>query len=211
MVQPGNNPNAGITSLRSVTRLDPMTYMLFGAYEVYATGRGLECDGWLPVTGNLHALDDVQRLKTYLDACMLRVFEGLSKALTRERDTRFQANRNVVDVRAGSSRIRERTADLDDSKENESDDEGDDDMPTVSETARLQNELARRSARKVEPLSSEEIRELGMLTSDVVKILDAYADEREGARSTYSSRPATPVNPNVYRPPGARGGGGMRW
>jgi hypothetical protein len=51
-----------------------------------------------------------------------------------------------------------------------------------------------------------------MLTTDVVRILDAYADEREGARSTYSSRPATPVNPNVYRPPGARGGGGgMRW
>ncbi|BEI84358.1 hypothetical protein CcaverHIS002_0409620 [Cutaneotrichosporon cavernicola] len=207
-VQPGN-ANAGITSLRSVTRLDPMTYMLFGAYEVYATGRGLECDGWLPVTGNLHALDDVQRLKSYLDTCMLRVFEGLSKALSRERDTRSQANRNAVDVRSGSSRIRERTVDLDDSKENESEDE--DDMPSMSEHARLQNELARRQTRKIEPLSGDEIRELGMLTTDVVRILDAYADEREGARSTYSSRPATPVNPNVYRPPGARGGGGMRW
>ena len=56
-----------------------MTYMLFGAYNLEVSERGLVCDGWLPIVGNLDALDDIQRLKTLLDQCMLRVFEGISK------------------------------------------------------------------------------------------------------------------------------------
>ncbi|QRV76171.1 Helicase associated domain (HA2) [Ceratobasidium sp. AG-Ba] len=63
--------------LRGCTRLDPMTYMLFGAYDIVVTGRGLECDNWLPITGNIDALDDVQQLKTLMESCMLRVFDGI--------------------------------------------------------------------------------------------------------------------------------------
>lgn len=63
--------------LMTTTRLDPMTYILFGAYEIEVTERGLECDGWLPIVGNIDGLDDVQRLKTLMEACMLRVFQGI--------------------------------------------------------------------------------------------------------------------------------------
>ncbi|KAF7436819.1 hypothetical protein PC9H_003652 [Pleurotus ostreatus] len=64
----------------TTTRLDPLTYMLFGAYKLEVVERGIECDGWLPIVGNLDALDDVQRLKISVDACMLRVFEGITMA-----------------------------------------------------------------------------------------------------------------------------------
>ncbi|KAG5221899.1 P-loop containing nucleoside triphosphate hydrolase protein [Salix suchowensis] len=64
----------------TTTRLDPLTYMLFGAYKLEVVERGIECDGWLPIVGNLDALDDVQRLKISMDACMLRVFEGITMA-----------------------------------------------------------------------------------------------------------------------------------
>ena len=69
--------------LITTTRLDPMTYMLFGAYHLEVAERGLVCDGWLPIQGNLDALDDIQRLKTLLDSCMLRVFEGITMARRR--------------------------------------------------------------------------------------------------------------------------------
>jgi len=36
-----------------------------------------DCDGWLPIVGNIDGLDDIQRLKTLMEACMLRVFEGI--------------------------------------------------------------------------------------------------------------------------------------
>jgi small subunit ribosomal protein S24e len=73
------DPNAPL-QLRTTTRLDPMTYMLFGAYHLRVTGNGLLCDDWLPINGDLDALDDLQRLKTLLDQCMLRVFEGVGKS-----------------------------------------------------------------------------------------------------------------------------------
>jgi small subunit ribosomal protein S24e len=75
--------------LRNCTRLDPMTYMLFGAYNLVVTHRGLECDNWLPITGNIDALDDVRRLKHMMEACMLRVFDGIcSRMNARDRDHR---------------------------------------------------------------------------------------------------------------------------
>ncbi|KAG8219813.1 hypothetical protein J3R82DRAFT_786 [Butyriboletus roseoflavus] len=63
--------------LINTTRLDPMTYLLFGANDIQVAERGLECDEWLPIVGNLDVLDDLQRLKTMMEACMLRVFEGI--------------------------------------------------------------------------------------------------------------------------------------
>jgi small subunit ribosomal protein S24e len=63
--------------LMGTTKLDPMTYVLFGAFEIKVTSRGLECDEWLPIVGNVYVLDDLSRLKSMIEECMLRVFEGL--------------------------------------------------------------------------------------------------------------------------------------
>ncbi|KAI0793506.1 P-loop containing nucleoside triphosphate hydrolase protein [Abortiporus biennis] len=64
--------------LVTTTRLDPLSYMLFGAYHVDVTRKGLICDEWLPVIGSGDALDDVERLKVLMESCMLRVFEGIT-------------------------------------------------------------------------------------------------------------------------------------
>ncbi|KAI0322332.1 P-loop containing nucleoside triphosphate hydrolase protein [Amylostereum chailletii] len=81
----GSSSNNAPVSLISTTRLDPMTYVLFGAYRTSVTERGLECDDWLPIVGNVYALDDLQRLKTMMEGCMSRVFEGLLMRRRRHR------------------------------------------------------------------------------------------------------------------------------
>ncbi|KAF8973926.1 P-loop containing nucleoside triphosphate hydrolase protein [Flammula alnicola] len=65
------------TYLVTTTRIDPLTYILFGAYNV-------ECDDWLPIMGDIRTLDDVQRLKKSIEACMLRVFEGITMSRQRK-------------------------------------------------------------------------------------------------------------------------------
>ncbi|KAF8506701.1 P-loop containing nucleoside triphosphate hydrolase protein [Russula emetica] len=69
--------------LATTTKLDPMTFVLFGAYQIAVTAQGLECDEWLPIVGDVSALDDIQKLKVMMEACMSRVFEGLSMRRTR--------------------------------------------------------------------------------------------------------------------------------
>ncbi|KAJ7092729.1 P-loop containing nucleoside triphosphate hydrolase protein [Mycena epipterygia] len=73
------------TTLVTTTRLDPLSYMLFGAYKLQVTEHGLDCDGWLPMVGNLDALDDIQRLKTLMESSMLRVFEGITMSRRQSR------------------------------------------------------------------------------------------------------------------------------
>ena len=141
--------------LVTTTRLDPMTYVLFGAYEIEVTERGLDCDGWLPIVGNIDGLDDIQRLKTLMEACMLRVFEGIVMG----RQKRHRSDMISVLPR----------------EEAESDDD-DDDM------------------KKDYSLSSEEIRELDLLTTDIVRILNRYSDERVATQSRHNSRPGTPMD-----------------
>lgn len=65
------------TFMRTCTHIDPLTYMLFGASQVQASSNGLECDAWLPLTGDYDALDGVERIKAVMDACLLRVLEGI--------------------------------------------------------------------------------------------------------------------------------------
>ncbi|KAF9270217.1 P-loop containing nucleoside triphosphate hydrolase protein [Marasmius fiardii PR-910] len=65
------------TFIVNSTRLEPLIYMLFGAYSVKADDQGVLCDDWIIITGNLDALDDVRELKRLVDACMLRVYEGI--------------------------------------------------------------------------------------------------------------------------------------
>ncbi|ADV25563.1 DEAH RNA helicase, putative [Cryptococcus gattii WM276] len=206
----GGNPNSAPTNLRTVTRLDPMTYMLFGAYELVVTARGLECDGWLPVTGNTHALDDVQRLKAALDVCMLRVFEGLGKSLVMGRDQRWMDGAGGVEVHEGTSKIKEGGGE----EENESDDEDYDRPREKSDQA---------SSRYAGPLTVEEINELEMLTTDIVKILNKYADEREGGgvdtvpQTRVNTRPSSPQGraaqwaADVAAAASYGGGGSAQW
>ncbi|THH34131.1 hypothetical protein EUX98_g91 [Antrodiella citrinella] len=68
----------------NTTRIDPLTYVLFGAYHVQVTQRGIICDEWLPIVGRVDALDDVERLKNRMEACMLRVFEGIIQAKSKQ-------------------------------------------------------------------------------------------------------------------------------
>lgn len=67
--------------LRGTTLLDPLTFMLFGANKLAPSDDGgMICDDWLPIKGDFGALDDVERLKSILDICMLRVFEAIENA-----------------------------------------------------------------------------------------------------------------------------------
>jgi small subunit ribosomal protein S24e len=78
----GSSTNAPMF-LATTTKLDPMTFVLFGAFQIAVTAQGLECDEWLPIVGNVFALDDIQKLKVMMEACMFRVFEGLAMRRTR--------------------------------------------------------------------------------------------------------------------------------
>lgn len=137
----------------TTTRLDPMTYMLFGAYKLEVTERGLECDNWLPIVGNLDALDDIQRLKTLMEGSMLRVFEGIIMGKRHRRGQTLPI--------------------LPREEESESGDE-DEDMNDYS-------------------MSREEVKELDLMTRDVVRILNRYSEERAATQSRNNSRPATPM------------------
>ncbi|KAG2154843.1 P-loop containing nucleoside triphosphate hydrolase protein [Suillus clintonianus] len=145
----GSSPQ---TYLITTTRLDPMTYMLFGAYEIQVTERGLECDGWLPIAGNFNVLDDIQSLKTAMESCMLRVFEGIVMARRKRRQPTSQ-------ISVG--------------EESESEDED--------------------TLNKDFTLSTTEIKELDFMTTDIVRILNRYSDERIAYQPQSSSRTATPM------------------
>lgn len=123
-----------------------MTYLLFGAYNVEVTGNGLQCDNWLPIHGNLDALDDLQRLKTLLESCMLRIFEGVGKSLEQARGQR-SGQRNAPAI--ASKRI-------DDSEEETENEDG----------------LEAEDTNEDRSLSRTEIIELDNLTADVVSVLD---------------------------------------
>lgn len=66
-------------SLMSTTKLEPLTYLLFGAFEVRPAGSVLECDEWVPVSGYLPVLQEVGKLKYLMEHCLLRVYEGIAE------------------------------------------------------------------------------------------------------------------------------------
>jgi small subunit ribosomal protein S24e len=98
------------TFLVTTTRLDPLTYILFGAHNVDIVERGLECDNWLPIVGNVNVLDNIQRLKTFMEASILRVFEGIAMSRLR----RGQA----LPVRPREEESESESLDEEDSKKN---------------------------------------------------------------------------------------------
>jgi small subunit ribosomal protein S24e len=75
--------SSAVTFMVTTTRLDVLTYILFGAHDVNIVERGLECDNWLPIVGDVKILDDIQQLKTFMEASMLRVFEGIAMSRLR--------------------------------------------------------------------------------------------------------------------------------
>ncbi|CAE6412163.1 unnamed protein product, partial [Rhizoctonia solani] len=96
-------PNqGGQLFLRNCTRLDPMTYMLFGAYNLVVTPQGLECDDWMSVTGNIDALDDLRRLKSMMEGCMLRVFDGICGRMN-SRDKDYRSRFRLKDERVSGT------------------------------------------------------------------------------------------------------------
>ncbi|KAG6813786.1 hypothetical protein H0H92_007198 [Tricholoma furcatifolium] len=145
------------TFLVTTTRLDPMTYMLFGAYKLQITERGLECDNWLPIVGNLDALDDVSELKTLMEGCMLRVFEGITMGRRHRRGT----------------------------------------VPTLP---REEAESGDEDEDRDYSLSRDEVKELDLMTRDVVRILNRYSEERMASQSRQNSRPATPMGSPLMQP-----------
>ncbi|KAE8219510.1 hypothetical protein CF319_g6812, partial [Tilletia indica] len=78
------------TMLRMCTRIDSLSDLLSGSYDIQVDHRGLKCDGWLPVTGNIDALYDVERLKAVLNVCMSRVFQGVRKRPLRAQEAQDQ-------------------------------------------------------------------------------------------------------------------------
>ena len=143
--------------LVGTTRLDPLTYILFGAYRISVTHRGLECDEWLPVIGRMDVLDDLERLKVMMEQCMLRVFQGIIAS----RQRKAQHNRKPLTCDGG--------------REDESGDEDEDDLTST-------------------PLTDTEIKELDLMTMDVVRILNHYSTYRVAMQSQSNSRPGTPMD-----------------
>lgn len=86
--------------LRGVTLLDPLGMLLFGVHKLGIVRDGyvfiryictntdrsyrFRCDDWLPVTGNVGLLDDLERFKDGLHLSLLRVFEGLGTSMARQ-------------------------------------------------------------------------------------------------------------------------------
>ncbi|GAA5869564.1 hypothetical protein JCM1840_004460 [Sporobolomyces johnsonii] len=164
----------GQTFLRSTTKLDPLGYMLFGAYSLEVTPSGLECDGWLPIvagsSSSVSALDDVERLKDVLDHSLLRVFEGLGVAISKGRE------------RPGAARAKEVARGRQFDKDDEDEAEGDEEVVD-----------------KGDPMLSErEVKDLDRLTGNVVGLLNMYATSIGPASSRTSSRPQTPAAPSSH-------------
>ncbi|RPD82542.1 P-loop containing nucleoside triphosphate hydrolase protein [Lentinus tigrinus ALCF2SS1-7] len=114
---------SGEKYLVGTTRLDPLTYVLFGAYRIAVTQRGLECDEWLPIIGRPDVLDDLERLKVMLEDCMLRVFQGIIASRQRK------AHQNKKPLT------------YDEGREDESGDEDEDDLTNVPMTDTEMKEL----------------------------------------------------------------------
>lgn len=83
--------------LVNTTRIEPLAYILFGAYRVEVTRRGLECDEWLPIIGDYSALDDLEHLKVLIESCMLRVFQGVIKQGNSQRAPRPDSKEDESD------------------------------------------------------------------------------------------------------------------
>ncbi|KAG9082604.1 hypothetical protein FS749_006731 [Ceratobasidium sp. UAMH 11750] len=145
--------------LRGCTRLDPMTYMLFGAYDIVVAHRGLECDNWLPITGNIDALDDVQQLKTLMEACMLRVFDGICGRMA-NKDKDYRLRFRMRDERVSG---------------------------TDEEASRLGTPLSEKEIKELDYLTGDIVRVLNRYSEERISRQDSRWNSRPGTPSGYST------------------------
>lgn len=147
--------------LRGCTRLDPMTYMLFGAYDIVVTERGLECDNWLPITGNIDALDDIQRLKSLMEACMLRVFDGICGKLG-NKDKDYRSRFRTRDERVSG---------------------------TDEEASSRGTPLSEKEVKELDYLTGDIVRILNRYSEERLSRQDSRWNSRPGTPSGYSTPP----------------------
>jgi HrpA-like RNA helicase len=197
--------------LKTVTRLDPLTYMIFGTNSIKPVNEGIICDDWLPVRGYFEALDDVEILKHVMDASMLRIFEGIGKTRQSERSRQRAAP-------AQPSRSAPAPMDDWDAVDTAHNEDGPDeysyrDGNTDTGAHGMPTEFGNRSDLSLSP---REIEEFEHLTTGIVRALDHYASDRGQALSNAGSRnvtrPASPngvgLNLNGHNSYGGGGGGG---
>jgi hypothetical protein len=168
-----------------------MTYVLFGAYQIAVTAQGLECDEWLPIVGNVSALDDIQSLKVMMEACLSRVFEGLAM-----RRTRFFPRTTAV-----SPREEEESGDEEDMRENPRD------YSLSTKEVRELDDLTRNIVRILNRYAEERMEVQSRTNSRPATPIDSPSFSNVklppsstrsgtptlyGMRSAYDSRPATP-------------------
>lgn len=158
-----------MTMLRTVTRLDPLSYMIFGSHQIRGTQDGVICDDWLPMRGYFGALDDVEGLKHVMDASMLRVFEGIGSSQNAPR----RGNGAAVAAAAASRPVADGW-----------DDGPNDDEEGVEPAFGDRTDLT---------LARREVDEFKYLVDGIVRILEGYANERSSmASSRDSTRPSSP-------------------
>ncbi|EJD47775.1 P-loop containing nucleoside triphosphate hydrolase protein [Auricularia subglabra TFB-10046 SS5] len=80
--------------LMSTTKLDPLTYVLFGAYDVQSADGMLECDEWVPISGYVPTLQEIGKMKYLMESCLLRIYEGIFEARRKrqQRVHRYEPN-----------------------------------------------------------------------------------------------------------------------
>lgn len=156
--------------------------MLFGAYKLQVVERGLECDNWLPIVGNLDALDDVQRLKTLMEGCMLRVFEGITMGRRRRNESlpilprEEESESGLEDEDRDYSLSRDEVKELDQMTRD-----------VVHILNRYSEEQPRQNSRPATPIGSPSAHSLRLPGSS----LSGYSTPRFGGPAFYS-RPGTP-------------------
>lgn len=147
-------PGNALTFLRVCTRIDPLTFMLFGAKQVLVSSRGLECDGWLPVIGDFDALDGVERIKVLMDACILCVLDRIrSPAFSPLSSTKSSAVLSGLTSDQHGSLAQHVSYDCDNSEA----------VPLTPQ-----------------PLSLEEVEEFESFSAGIVDLLDHYTAEFYG-------------------------------
>ncbi|CAO1622974.1 unnamed protein product [Sympodiomycopsis kandeliae] len=173
-----------MTMLRTVTRLDPLTYMVFGSHRIRGTNEGVICDDWLPMRGFFGALDEVEQLKQVMDVCMLRVFEGIGHS----KNGPDRRKRNGQQYRRGPQALESSRGDWDD--DDGGDEGGSADHASASNGHQAPQAFGDRSDLS---LAHREIDEFKYLIDGIVRILEGYAAERASiASSRDSTRPSSP-------------------
>lgn len=187
-----------IPKLLDVTRVNPLTYLLFGAHKLDPIPTGIECDEWLPVKGDKDALYQVQVLRERMDRCLLRVFEGLSEAYRRGNVPRLERAKAASYADEGDQDVDEDDdAAFDDESGAVEEESDEDDLDVVGDGSRPDfaqlvdtevgpDGVVRR--RIIEPLSEQETHELEEMVNDVARILEEYASQREDPKSRGHTR-----------------------